>query len=100
EGRLADLGVVDLQRPHLTPRHRAVSALVYSATPADVVMTIVGGELGYEDGACTRVDEGARMPEAQARSGRLVQCGRMGGPRAGLEGLREPWRRAGARASR
>jgi 5-methylthioadenosine/S-adenosylhomocysteine deaminase len=93
EGRLADLAVVDLQRPHLTPRHRAVSALVYSATPADVVMTIVGGEIVYQDGACTRVDEAEVMAEAQARAGDLVR-------RAGLDGLREPWRRAGARASR
>ncbi len=88
-GKLADLVVIDLQRPHLTPRHRAVSALVYSATPADVVMTIVGGEIVYENGACTRVDEAEVMAEAQARAEDLVR-------RAGLEGLREPWRRAGA----
>lgn len=84
-GRLADLAVIDLQRPHLTPRHRTVSALVYSATPADVVMTIVGGEIVYQDGACTRVDEADVMAEARARAGDLVR-------RAGLEGLREPWR--------
>ena len=86
-GRLADLAVIDLQRPHLTPRHRAVSALVYSATPADVVMTIVGGEVIYENGACTRVDEAAVMAEAQARAEDVVR-------RAGLEGLRQPWRHA------
>jgi 5-methylthioadenosine/S-adenosylhomocysteine deaminase len=88
-GRLADLAVIDLQRPHLTPRHRTVSALVYSATPADVVMTIVGGEIVYQDGACTRVDEAEVMAEAQARAGDLVR-------RAGLESLREPWRRTPA----
>jgi 5-methylthioadenosine/S-adenosylhomocysteine deaminase len=86
-GKLADLAVIDLQRPHLTPRHRAVSALVYSATPADVVMTVVGGEVIYENGACTRVDEAAVMAEAQARAEDLVR-------RAGLEGLRQPWRPA------
>jgi 5-methylthioadenosine/S-adenosylhomocysteine deaminase len=87
-GRLADLAVIDLQRPHLTPRHRAVSALVYSATPADVVMTIVAGEIVYENGACTRVDEAEVMSEAQARAEDLVR-------RAGLDGLRAPWRHAG-----
>ena len=92
-GRLADLAVIDLQRPHLTPRHRAVSALVYSATPADVVMTIVGGEVIYENGACTRVDEAAVMAEAQARAEDVVR-------RAGLEGLRQPWRPFDARGSR
>jgi 5-methylthioadenosine/S-adenosylhomocysteine deaminase len=88
-GRLADLAVIDLQRPHLTPRHRTVSALVYSATPADVVMTIVGGEIVYENGACTRVDQAEVMAEAQGRAADLVR-------RAGLEGLREPWRRTPA----
>jgi 5-methylthioadenosine/S-adenosylhomocysteine deaminase len=85
-GRLADLVVVDLSRPHLVPLHRVVAALVYSATPADVVMTIVGGEVVYENGACTRVDETEVMAEAQARANDLVR-------RAGLAPLREPWRR-------
>src|SRR5207247_10320150 len=53
-GKLADLAVIDLRKPHLTPRHRTVPAVVYSATPADVAMTIVGGEVVYEAGRCTR----------------------------------------------
>jgi 5-methylthioadenosine/S-adenosylhomocysteine deaminase len=89
-GKLADLAVIDLERPHLTPRHRTVPALVYSATPADVVMTIVGGEIVYEGGSCTRVDEVEVMAEAQSRAEDLVR-------RAGLEGLREPWRFAADR---
>jgi 5-methylthioadenosine/S-adenosylhomocysteine deaminase len=92
-GRLADLAVIDLQRPHLTPLHRVVSALVYSATPADVVMTIVGGEVIYENGACTRVDEAAVLAEAQARAEDVVR-------RAGLEGLRPPRRPCDASGSR
>ena len=83
-GKLADLAVIDLERPHLIPRHRTVPALVYSATPADVVMTIVGGEVVYADGACTRVDEAEVMAEAQSRAEDLVH-------RAGLEGMRVPW---------
>ncbi len=88
EGRLADLAVIDLRKPHLTPRHRTVPALVYSATPGDVAMTIVGGEVVYEDGRCTRVDEDEVMAEAQSRAEDLIG-------RAGLEDLREPWRFAG-----
>jgi 5-methylthioadenosine/S-adenosylhomocysteine deaminase len=91
-GKLADLAVIDLRRPHLTPRHRTVSALVYSATPADVVMTVVGGEIIYEDGACTRVDEAEVMAEAQARAEDVVR-------RAGLDDLRQPWRPLSARRS-
>jgi 5-methylthioadenosine/S-adenosylhomocysteine deaminase len=85
EGKLADLAVIDLRAPHLTPRHRTVPALVYSATPADVVMTIVGGEIVYEGGRCTRVDETEIMAEAQSRAEDLIR-------RAGLERLTTPWR--------
>jgi 5-methylthioadenosine/S-adenosylhomocysteine deaminase len=49
-------------------------------------MTIVGGEVIYEDGRCTKVDEAAVTAEAQARAAELVE-------RAGLAGLKVPWRR-------
>jgi 5-methylthioadenosine/S-adenosylhomocysteine deaminase len=84
-GRLADVIVVDLERPHMTPLHRVVAALVYSARGSDVAMTIVGGEVVFEDGRCTHVDEIEVMREAQARAQELVE-------RAGLAGLTAPWR--------
>jgi 5-methylthioadenosine/S-adenosylhomocysteine deaminase len=84
EGKLGDVVVVDLQRPHLRPLNRAVATLAYAARGSDVVMTIVGGEILYEDGACTRVDEAEVMAEAQARADAVVA-------RAGLEALRTPW---------
>ena len=85
-GKLADVVVVDLERPHLRPLHRVVSTLVYSARGSDVLMTIVGGEVIYEDGRCTRVEEEPVMAEAQARAGELIA-------RAGFVDLLEPWRR-------
>jgi 5-methylthioadenosine/S-adenosylhomocysteine deaminase len=72
EGRLADLVVVDLDRPHLRPVHEVVPTLVYLAMGADVVMTIVDGEIVYEDDRCTRIDEDALLDEAQARAEELV----------------------------
>ena len=84
-GKLADIVVVDLEQPHLTPRHRTVAALAYAARGSDVVYTIVDGRIIYEDGRCTLVDERAIMEEAQRRSEELVA-------RAGLEDLLEPWR--------
>jgi 5-methylthioadenosine/S-adenosylhomocysteine deaminase len=90
-GKLADVAVVDLERPHLRPLHRVVAALAYSARASDVVMTIVGGRVVYQDGRCTLVDEAEVMAEAQARAEDLVE-------RAGLQSLRVPWRGvAGAR---
>ena len=85
-GALADVVVVDLERPHVRPLHRVVAALVYSARGSDVVMTIVGGEVIYENGRCMKVDEAAVTAEAQARAAELVE-------RAGLAGLKVPWRR-------
>jgi 5-methylthioadenosine/S-adenosylhomocysteine deaminase len=67
-GRLADVVVVDLTRPHTRPLHRVVPALVYSARASDVRLTIVGGEVVYEDGRCLRVDEDAVVREAEERA--------------------------------
>ncbi|HEY3240681.1 MAG TPA: amidohydrolase family protein, partial [Acidimicrobiia bacterium] len=85
-GKLADLAVVDLGGAHLRPLHRVVAALAYSARGSDVAMTIVGGRVVYEDGACTLVQEAEVLAEAQARAEDLVE-------RAGMQGLRAPWRR-------
>jgi 5-methylthioadenosine/S-adenosylhomocysteine deaminase len=83
-GRLADITVVHLDRPHLQPVHRAVATVVYSARGSDVDRTIVGGRVVFEDGRCTTVDEEAVMAEARARAAALVD-------RAGLGGLLRPW---------
>lgn len=83
-GKLADVIVVDLERPHLRPLHRAIATLGYAARGSGVAVTIVGGSVIYEDGRMTTVDEGAVMAEAQERASALVR-------RAGLEGLCTPW---------
>jgi 5-methylthioadenosine/S-adenosylhomocysteine deaminase len=83
-GRLADLVVVDLRRPHLCPLSRAVASLVYSTSGSDVSMNIVGGQVIYEDGRCTMVDEGEVIAEARVRARELIE-------RAGLEAMSRPW---------
>jgi 5-methylthioadenosine/S-adenosylhomocysteine deaminase len=72
-GKLADIAVLDFDRPHLTPCHEVVPALVYAARGSDVDMTIVGGRVVYEDGRCTLVDEAAVMSEARERATALVE---------------------------
>jgi 5-methylthioadenosine/S-adenosylhomocysteine deaminase len=72
-GRLADLTVVGLDAPHLTPHHDVQAALVYAARGSDVRMTIVGGEVVVEDGRCTRVDEDAICAEALDRARAVVR---------------------------
>ena len=88
-GKLADLAVVDLSGIHFTPLHRVLAALVYCARGSDVTMTIVNGEIAFEDGHSTKVDEASIRDEAQARATALVE-------RAGLTGLLTPWRTSGA----
>ncbi len=86
-GKLADLAVVDLSATHFFPLHRVLAALVYCARGSDVVMTVVNGEVVFEDGRSTRVDEAAVRSEAQMRAGALVE-------RAGLGHLKVAWRKA------
>jgi 5-methylthioadenosine/S-adenosylhomocysteine deaminase len=90
-GKLADVIVVALDRPHLKPVHRAVATLTYAARGSDVEMTIVGGDVIFENGAVSTVDERDVMDEAQARADELVR-------RAGIEVLRMPWRRGSVHA--
>lgn len=45
EGALADLILVDLQKPHLQPVHDAVSNLVYCGKAADVETVVVDGRI-------------------------------------------------------
>lgn len=56
EGFCADLIVVDLEKPHLSPKNDIISSLVYSAGGQDVVLTMVDGEVLYRDGKFTTID--------------------------------------------
>ena len=47
-GMAADLCVVSLDAPHLTPAEDLANLVVHSMHSSDVVMTFVGGELLYE----------------------------------------------------
>jgi 5-methylthioadenosine/S-adenosylhomocysteine deaminase len=73
EGRPADLAVVDLDAPHLTPRHNLVSHAVYAANGADVTATVVDGEVLMEDGVVESMDEDAVIAEAQETARELVE---------------------------
>jgi 5-methylthioadenosine/S-adenosylhomocysteine deaminase len=49
-GKKADMVLVDLRRPHLTPLYNIFSHMVYAARAADVRTVLVGGEVVVEDG--------------------------------------------------
>ncbi len=52
----ADLVVLDLDKPHLMPCHNLMSNIVYSARGADVCMTMVRGNILYENGEFKTLD--------------------------------------------
>lgn len=56
EGALADVIVVDMQKPHLQPIHDAVSNLVYCGKASDVDTVIVDGEILVENRQLRGVD--------------------------------------------
>jgi 5-methylthioadenosine/S-adenosylhomocysteine deaminase len=59
EGKLADLVMLDLRKPHASPGADVdpISRIVYSAHSSDVVMTMVNGEILYESGRIAHIDE-------------------------------------------
>ncbi|OXM87385.1 amidohydrolase [Paenibacillus rigui] len=72
-GKKADVVIVDMMKAHISPVHRASSALVYNANGNDVDTVLVNGQVVVENGACTFVDEQELIRRAQARVDRLRQ---------------------------
>lgn len=71
EGRRADLLVVDLGSPFVSPVHRLASALVYNATPRDLRDVVVDGRIVIRDGRLQVADERQVMAEANTAARRL-----------------------------
>lgn len=56
QGAKADLIVLDVAQPHMTPAYDMTANLVFSAQGSDVVLTMVDGEVLYKNGEFTRID--------------------------------------------
>lgn len=75
KGCLADMIVINLDQPHLTPMYNPVSHLVYAASGADVVHSVVNGSVLMENRRLTTIDLEevyARMAEIASVMGRTV----------------------------
>ncbi|MCQ2126682.1 MAG: amidohydrolase [Bacteroidaceae bacterium] len=57
EGALADIILVDIEKPHMYPHTNLVSELVYSSNAADVETVIVNGQIVVEGRKCLTMDE-------------------------------------------
>ena len=67
EGKLADLAVIDLNRPHLTPCFDPHSIIVYSMQASDVIHTLVDGKFIMRDRVVQGLDEQAILEEARTK---------------------------------
>jgi 5-methylthioadenosine/S-adenosylhomocysteine deaminase len=78
-GKKADLIVLDMNKPHLTPMYNIPSHLVYAATGSDVVHSVINGRVVMRDRRLLTMDEDAvldRLRGIGARIAGLVGSGR------------------------
>ena len=65
-GKRADVAILDLDRPHLTPAPDVVNALVYQALGTEVETVVCDGSVVVEDGVPTGV--ASAYPDLRARA--------------------------------
>lgn len=73
EGKFADFAVVDLRQPNMQPIHNIAKNLVYSGSKQNICMTVVNGQVLYENGRFLTVD----ADEVYSRAEKLTRtiCG-------------------------
>lgn len=76
-GSVADIVVIDMRKPHLTPVYNVISHLAYSVRSTDVEAVMVGGRLLMEEGRVLSIDEQEIMDKA-ADWGRRIKADREG----------------------
>ncbi|MDU9047750.1 MAG: amidohydrolase [Candidatus Electrothrix sp. Rat3] len=74
-GKKADLIMLNMDQPHLTPVYNPVSHLVYAAGGGDVLHSVINGQVVMRDRQLTTLDETVIITEMQ-RIGEMVR--RMG----------------------
>jgi 5-methylthioadenosine/S-adenosylhomocysteine deaminase len=72
-GAAADLAVVSLDAPHLTPVHDVVSNLVYAARGSDVRHTVCDGQVLMRDREVLTLDAASVVEDAQARAEAMAE---------------------------
>jgi 5-methylthioadenosine/S-adenosylhomocysteine deaminase len=72
-GKKADIILLDMNKPHMYPKHDLTSHIVYSARASDVTTVIINGELVMEDGVLTGIDEQEVLQTAEERAKALVR---------------------------
>jgi len=72
-GKRADVILVNLNQLHSSPGSDVVSALVYSAQPADVTTTIIDGQVLMSESELLTLDEDSVIAEAKLEASALAK---------------------------
>lgn len=71
-GYLADMILIDLEKPHLYPRHDLLANLVYAAQASDVDTVIVNGHVIMTERKLLFIDENEVLERTQAHTDSLL----------------------------
>ena len=74
EGALADVILIDLQKPRFQPVHRLAADLVYCGKAADVETVVVDGEIVVENRRVLHTDLARLFRDAEAAVRRITSC--------------------------
>ena len=84
-GKKADILVLDVMKPHLTPSGRILSAWIHNGQPSDIETVMVDGKFIMRNHRVLTIDEAALMEEAwqigQRVWGRMLENGAIPLPR-------------------
>lgn len=72
QGKKADLIVLDLDKPHLTPMYNIPSHLVYAARGSDVAHSVINGRVVMRHGRLLTLDEAALLEGMHVLAGTIV----------------------------
>ncbi len=73
KGYNADVIIVDMDKPHLTPLYDPISHIVYSARGSDVKTTIVQGQILMDNYELKFLDENTVMGDARKAAADLIE---------------------------
>lgn len=72
-GKRADITVIDLEKPHLTPCPRPIANLVYSANGGDVIYTIIDGRVVMDNRTVITMDESKILETVETITTDLIE---------------------------
>ncbi len=75
-GKKADLIVLDMNQPHLTPMYNVPSHLVYAARGSDVIHSIINGELIMENRILLTLNENKILAQMREIGQNIVRYGK------------------------